>query len=187
MRRLAVVAAALALAGCTSSTAPTSSGNSAPKAIRAHLAPCPAATGRLASTGLPDVTLGCLSTGPAVRLAGLRGPALVNIWASWCAPCLTELPELQRLHVAAGDRLTMLGVATDDDRRQALAAAAGLGVRFPSLFDRSGSLRRSLGLPGPPVTLLVDSDGRVVERIPGPVPALPELIDLIGRRLDVRP
>lgn len=141
----------------------------------AALAPCPRAAASpanpAAGSRLPALTLACLGTGSPVQLAGLRGPAVVNLWASWCKPCQLEMPQLQALHVRAGSRLLVLGVVTDDNRRNALSAAAGLGVHYPSVLDSTGALRRSFGYPGPPITLLVDRSGNVVHRILGPLPA----------------
>lgn len=131
------------------------------------------------------MTLGCLGGGPPVVLSGLRGPAVVNLWASWCQPCRQEMPRLQALHALAGERLLVLGVATDDDRRDALSAAAALGVHYASLIDAEGSLRRSFGYPGPPITLLIGRDGAVVQRIVGPVPPLAELRRTVSSRLGV--
>lgn len=157
----------------------------------AALAPCPASptgpgTVRSEAAGLPALTLTCLGAGPTVQLAGLRGPALVNLWASWCRPCRAEMPQLQALHVRAGGRLLVLGVVTDDSRRNALSAAAGLGVGYASVLDTGGALRRSYGYPGPPVTLLVDRGGAVVHRIIGPLPAPAELDGVLAGHLQVR-
>lgn len=156
----------------------------------AALSPCPGpAANRAAAAGnsprLPAITLACLGAGPPVALSALRGPAVVNLWASWCQPCRQEMPRLQALHAAAGSRLLVLGVVTDDDRRDALSAAAALGVHYPSILDTDGSLRRSYGFLGPPITLLIDRDGVVVQRIIGAVPALDVLRRTVSRRLGV--
>lgn len=138
-----------------------------------------------APSGLPGVTLRCLGAGPGVLLSALRGPAVVNLWASWCSPCREEMPRLQALHTRAGSRLLVLGVVTDDDPNRALSTAGALGVHYASVLDVEGAVRRSYGYPGPPITLLVDRNGTVVRRIPGPLPSLPELTAAVSRYLSV--
>lgn len=184
MRRPAALALALALAlaGCTRSTAYVDP--VPPNREPVTGARCPATTGT-ARSALPNVTLACLGPGQPVHLAAVRGPALVNVWASWCAPCIDEMPRLERLHTSAGGRLLVLGVVTDDRAAPARALVAKLGVTYPSLLDADGTVRRHLGVPGPPITLLVDGRGRVVRRIVGGVPALPELRRLVADALGV--
>ena len=204
-RLVPICAAAALLAGCSANATPAGSAASAGTAATeapaapstqrlvaaAALTPCPqvpTGSGAAATAGprLPKLTLDCLGVGPPVPLAGLRGPALVNMWASWCKPCRQEMPRLQALAARAGNRLLVLGVVTDDDRRNALSAAAGLGVHYPSVLDSSGAVRRSYGYPGPPITLLIDRNGAVVHRILGAVPALPDLLQTVSRQLGVR-
>jgi thiol-disulfide isomerase/thioredoxin len=69
--------------------------------------------------GLPEVTLECLTGGPAVRLSDLRGkPLLINVWAQWCGPCRLEAPFLAKLAAEAvvGGKLAMLGIDIADPR-----------------------------------------------------------------------
>ncbi|MDQ6649914.1 MAG: TlpA family protein disulfide reductase, partial [Actinomycetota bacterium] len=135
------------------------------------LEPCPSSgPARVGPDSLPALTLGCLGAGPSVGLAGLSAgvPMVVNLWASWCAPCQRELPAFQRLHERAGGRLTVLGVLTKDPSplwRDSLLAS---GVRYPSVRDDDGTLlarERGVGLP---MTLLVRADGSVASRYIGP-------------------
>lgn len=182
-----------ALAACTSAPAggaalvggagrPTESGTAstpdpdaavAAAAATAALDPCPPSDPAVPARadGLPDVTLACLDDAGAhsVRLAGLRGtPAVVNVWAQWCPPCRQEAPLLQRLHAEAGDRLVLLGVDYQDDDVPALAFAAAEGLHYPSVSAPADELPLRRYAPGPPVTFLVDADGRIVKVIRGP-------------------
>lgn len=195
-RRLAAgcAAAVLLSAGCSAGTRPAAgpavAGPSTARLLSAAaLEPCPRAaaspTSAPAGTALPAVALRCLGDGPPTRLADLRGPAILNLWASWCLPCQRELPALQALHAEAGDRLLVLGVVTDDTSRNALGFAAAAGVHYPSLVDTNGTVRRRLGYPGPPVTLFLDRSGRIVHRLVGAAPALPALKALLARQLGV--
>ncbi|MFD0819309.1 TlpA family protein disulfide reductase, partial [Micromonospora zhanjiangensis] len=112
-------------------------------------------------TRLPDLRLPCFTGGAPVGLAELPGPAVINLWASWCPPCRKELPAFQRLAVRAGDRLHVLGVDTRDDRAAAESLATDFGLTYPTLFDPDERLRRALARTALPVTLFVDGQGRV--------------------------
>jgi thiol-disulfide isomerase/thioredoxin len=122
-------------------------------------APAPAAE-------LPDLTLACAGGGAPVSLRGLRGPLVINLWASWCTPCVTELPALQRL--AATGSVPVLGVVTADPEPDRSAwLAHDLGLTFPSLRDDDRELQRALGETGLPLTVIVRADGKLfVHRAP---------------------
>ena len=125
---------------------------------------CPEArpgAARPAASELPPLTLECLGGGPETVLSDVSGPAVVNLWASWCTPCTRELPLLARLDEQAGDRLTVLGVDyQDSDPSAALALATGSGVTYPQLADPGGSLADQLRILGLPGTVYLDADGR---------------------------
>jgi cytochrome c biogenesis protein CcmG/thiol:disulfide interchange protein DsbE len=129
-------------------------------------ADCPDTAARATpETQLPDLTLPCLGHAGQVRLSGLVGqPTVVNLWASWCQPCRSEMPALQRLHQAAGGAVRPLGVASSDSERAARATIQVTGVRYPSVLDLDGAVKRGLGAFGPPLTLFLDADGRIVHR-----------------------
>lgn len=110
---------------------------------------------------LPAVSLPCFTGGEQVTLSTLGRPMVINFWASFCQPCRTELPELQRFADAAGDRVLVLGVITTDTRTAAAAAGEDFQVRFPSVFDADGALRRAWGRNVLPITLFVDARGQV--------------------------
>lgn len=110
---------------------------------------------------LPPLTLECLGGGPDTVLSDLAGPAVVNLWASWCTPCKKELPILARLEEQAGDRLTLLGVDYQDpDPAAALELLDRSGVTYPQLADPGGSLADQLKILGIPGTVYVDAEGR---------------------------
>ncbi len=94
-------------------------------------------------------------------LVGLRGkPVVVNVWASWCAPCRAEMPLLQRAAMSYEGRVVFLGVASKDDLDPAAAFLRKVGVTYPNVFDVSGAVRRGLGLRGFPTTYVFDAAGR---------------------------
>jgi thiol-disulfide isomerase/thioredoxin len=108
---------------------------------------------------IPDLTLECLSGGGTVRLTRLHRPAIINLWASWCAPCRTELPEFQRYATRLGDRVTVIGVDTGDTRAAGSALLQDKRVSYPILFDDQRRLLSAVERGALPVTLFVDADG----------------------------
>jgi thiol-disulfide isomerase/thioredoxin len=155
------------------------------QALRASAAllPCPAGLG----PELPDLSLPCLGGGPDVELrsAPPGRPTLVNVWASWCAPCADEVPELVAFSERAGDRVGLVGVLTTDVVERGLAFSADFGMRWPSLVDDDGEVLRAFP-PGPPVTLFLDARGRVVHARSGAFRDLAEVERLVAEHLGVR-
>lgn len=110
------------------------------------------------------------------RLADYRGhQVLLNFWASWCGPCLDELPALDRAQAKFGEKGTIvLGIAMDDPVR-VRAFLAGHPVRYPILLGRMEPPSTSL-LWGDsdeilPYSVLIDADGRVIATHRGPLDA----------------
>lgn len=101
-------------------------------------------------------------------LVGQRGtPVIVNIWASWCAPCRTEMPLLQRAAETYGDRVVILGVASNDSPGAAREFLDEFGLTYPNVFDASGRIRVELGLTAYPTTYVFDADGRLQTTVTG--------------------
>lgn len=121
----------------------------------------PVAPGRERTDGpkVPDLALACFAGGGAVKIDGLHRPAIVNLWASWCTPCRTELPELNTY--ARRGTVLVLGVNTEDSRTGAGSIVDSLQLGFPTLYDREGKLHKALGSPPMPVTLFLTAGGTV--------------------------
>lgn len=103
-------------------------------------------------------------------LVGLRGrPVVVNIWASWCAPCRTEMPLLQKAADSFGDEVTILGVASNDDPTAARRFRDDFGLTYPNVFDASGEARVALEVSAYPTTYVFDADGALRSRVSGGV------------------
>jgi thiol-disulfide isomerase/thioredoxin len=110
---------------------------------------------------LPALTLPCFTGGTPVALSRLGKPAVINLWASYCPPCRTELPQLQAFADEMGDRVQVLGVVTRDSWSRAAYAGEDFGVRFPTVFDPDRQLQQALGRNVLPITLFVAADGSV--------------------------
>ncbi len=101
-------------------------------------------------------------------LVGLRGtPVIVNIWASWCAPCRTETPLLERTWEAHKDDVVILGVDSKDNPSSGLAFMDEFNVSYPNVFDISGDIRSRLGLRGFPTTYVFDARGKLRTTVVG--------------------
>lgn len=137
--------------------------------------------------GLPDITLRCLGGGADVRLAGLRGePMLINVWAQWCEPCRAEARYLSEAARRLDGEVLVLGIDYSDPRPDwAIEFAAYANWRYPQVVDPYTTLRAPLQLAGPPQTILVDADGRVVHRHSGPFTSTAQIIDAVSEHLGV--
>jgi cytochrome c biogenesis protein CcmG, thiol:disulfide interchange protein DsbE len=188
VRRLVLlIAAALVLAGCGSSARKPASDATAKLARQAALAPCPA-NGKPAGSGkqLPDLTLSCLGGSGSVQLRKLTGtPTVLNFWATWCTDCRAEMGALQKFAKAAGGKVRVLGVNTEDLSRKApLEFLTDAKVHFASVYDKQGDAVHALGLPGMPTTVLVRSDGTIAAIHPQPV-NFAQLQGLVRQQLHV--
>ena len=107
--------------------------------------------------------------GQAFSLTALRGrPVLVNVWASWCAPCVAELPLLEGLFAQWGPRgVAFAAISQDEDRADVQALATSLRLTLPIILDLNGHSSARFGLETIPVTLLYDASGRLVWRHQG--------------------
>jgi thiol-disulfide isomerase/thioredoxin len=121
---------------------------------------------------------------PPLRLPDLDGrmlavpetwagrPLLINVWASWCGPCIEEMPELQRFSATQGvDGVQVVGIALDQPAA-VRAFLAKVPVRYPILIDTPGPADASVRLGNLkgvlPYSVLISADGRLLERRVGP-------------------
>ena len=137
--------------------------------------PAPADDAQLA----PPVAATTLD-GDSVRLADLRGqPVLLNVWATWCAPCRQEIPELQALHERHADQgLRVVGVTVDGRHMgdEVRSFVEDMGMTYDVWWDSEGAVIDRLEAVGVPVTVLVDREGRIAWRHTGVIePGDPEL------------
>jgi thiol-disulfide isomerase/thioredoxin len=119
---------------------------------------------------MPSVTLPCLGGGRDVDVAGLRGPMIVNFWASWCSGCRKEMPALAA-YAAHHSKVQVLGIDfLDSQPGAALELAQQSDVRYPLVADPKGALDKKSPLPhigGLPMTVFLDSDGSIAHIEPG--------------------
>jgi cytochrome c biogenesis protein CcmG/thiol:disulfide interchange protein DsbE len=123
------------------------------------------------------VLSGTTLDGASFTTASLAGrPALINVWASWCAPCVTEHPLLLDAARSHGDELLLVGLVYHDTPEAARAFRAEYGNGgWPDLTDPDDRNALELGVTGPPETFFVDAAGVVRYRHIGPLTA--EVLD----------
>jgi cytochrome c biogenesis protein CcmG/thiol:disulfide interchange protein DsbE len=128
-------------------------------------------------TTAPDFTV---SDGQkTVQLSQLRGkPVLLNFWATWCPPCVQEVPSLVALQSQVGDKVTILAVSMDEDESAYKAFAA---KRMPGLLTVRDADHKSSGMYGTfayPESFLIDKDGKIQRKFIGAVEwTSPEMIE----------
>ncbi len=136
----------------------------------------PVITGAVA----PEFTVSAVSGGD-VSLSDFRNEKvlLVNVWATWCGPCVVEMPSMQRLYESLeGEDFEILAVSVDAPLGQAdvggrpggdLAAfAEELGLTFPILHNPSGDIQLLYQTTGVPESFLIGKDGLIYKKVAGP-------------------
>lgn len=91
-------------------------------------------------------------------------PMVVNFWASWCPPCLAEMPDFEAVSQLAGDRVTFVGINTQDTPERAAGMADQTGVTYDLVRDPDAVLFTAFGVIGMPATYYVDARGVIVGR-----------------------
>ncbi|SDS71121.1 Thiol-disulfide isomerase or thioredoxin [Nocardioides scoriae] len=133
---------------------------------------------------LPDVTLEALQGSGELDLGSIRGPAVVNLWASWCAPCRAELPDYAAYARKHAGSVDVIGIDFQDTQvDQAVALAEDSGVDYPLYADPDG-LTRARTLPQ---IVLVDAEGRVRFARPMKITSVQQIEDLVAEHLGVAP
>jgi peroxiredoxin len=111
----------------------------------------------------PDFTLRDLN-GETVSLEDYRGKLIfLNFWATWCMPCRSEMPSMERLYIEFKDRgFTMLAVDLREGTGKVKAFREKFKLSFPILLDSDGRVGRMYGVRSIPTTYLIDQEGNVI-------------------------
>lgn len=117
---------------------------------------------------LREATLHGLN-GPDQKLSAFRGkPLVINVWASWCPPCIAEMGSLERLAWSdLGQQFTVIGISTDDYPEAAKGFLRKSSATINHYIDRQLALEHMLGAKQLPLTLLIDAKGRVLSKTVG--------------------
>jgi cytochrome c biogenesis protein CcmG/thiol:disulfide interchange protein DsbE len=137
---------------CTIALGPAITAQSVPSTLLQHTA--------------PDFSLQDLSNNKTIRLVDFRGKVvLLNFWATWCAPCLTEMPAFNQWQKQYGSgNLQVIGVSMDDAPADVVSLVARLKLNYPVVMGDEYLGAAYGGILGLPVTFLIDRRGRVQAR-----------------------
>ncbi len=155
MRRLAIIIVLLVLAGFAGY-------------IYSNL---PSTASVVAGDIAPDFTLED-TKGNRISLSNLRGKVvMVNFWATWCPPCIEEMPSMERLHEAmADDDFVLLAINTETNGRSAVSAFLNkTPYTFPILYDDKGVVHKQYGVYKFPESFIIHKDGTVDQKVIGPL------------------
>ena len=113
-----------------------------------------------------EFELPVLSSGSQQTLSSYKGDVvLLNFWASWCPPCIEEMPSMQRLYdELGGDGFEIVAVNMQEDSGTVQSFIDEHGFSFPILLDRSGQTARQYGVRGIPTSYIVGPQGRILAR-----------------------
>ena len=129
-------------------------------------------------------TLECLDSNSKVVIEAIKGPAIINVWGSWCAPCRDEMPFLREL--AAIAKVQIIGIDVEEPNiEKGRKFVIDQGITWPNLYDRNGSTKSTFGA-GVPVTWYVNSEGEVVYKHIGVLKSKDELFSEVEKYLGVK-
>jgi cytochrome c biogenesis protein CcmG/thiol:disulfide interchange protein DsbE len=116
----------------------------------------------------PDFALRDLEK-EVVKLSDFRGqPVVLNFFASWCVPCMAEMPLIQEAHLLAeAQGYVVLGIAVQDSRQAVRSLSESMGLTFSTVFDGDNSVGLAYEVIGPPATFFIDRTGKIISSILG--------------------
>jgi thiol-disulfide isomerase/thioredoxin len=118
---------------------------------------------------LPDVELVPLTGGQPVSLADIEGPAVVNLWATWCAPCRREIPDFEAVYQERSDTVRFVGINIGEDADDAAAFLDEVGATYEQYLDSEGFVVTELRTATMPVTVVLAADGTISTKHLGPM------------------
>ncbi len=132
-----------------------------------------------ATETLPAVEIASLSTRATMQLSDIDGPAVVNLWATWCAPCRAEIPDFEAVHQERGDEVRFVGINIGESADRALEFIDEVGATYDQFSDATGDVATELRATSMPTTVVIDADGAITLRKRGPLDraALNDAID----------
>jgi thiol-disulfide isomerase/thioredoxin len=165
MKKIALAVALLLLAGCGKETA----------ALPGDGLVVDCTSIQTITTSNESTVLPCLDESSDVDLGQIKGPALVNVWGSWCEPCKQEMPIFVDFYTRHSQSVSLIGIDVEEsDIEDGRAFVKQYGMKWPNLYDAQGTTRGTLGM-GVPITLFIDAQGEIVYRKIGVVATIEEL------------
>jgi cytochrome c biogenesis protein CcmG, thiol:disulfide interchange protein DsbE len=163
MRKIAgFISLALFLTACSSTE---------PIAVEGKVIGCDAI--QTVSSSAPGIE--CLGGGDPIAIDAIAGPAIINIWGTWCPPCREELPYFTALNGKYGEEIDLIGIAVDEVSQESVRQfVTANGVTWPILYDGENLTKEAFG-PGVPVTWFINKSGKVAYKKYGAFSSLDEL------------
>lgn len=127
--------------------------------------------------------------GATKKFSDFKGkPLIINVWASWCGPCRAEMGSLERLaRRYNGKQFNVIGISTDDNHNAAAAFIKKSKITFENFIDSNVYLENMLGANTIPLTILVDAQGKVLEKARGAYEwDSPEIVNAIGETFHIK-
>ena len=175
MKRALVLVATLLLAGCA---------DSEPVAQKGEVISC--ANVPSDSSVKSGTLVECVDGSKGLALESLRGPMIVNVWGSWCASCLDEIPDFVSFYAKAKEKVALVGVAVEESSPEnSKRFVINNGITWPNYYDRDSKSRGYFGM-GVPVTWFIAPDGKVKYKKIGIVKSEAELIELTEKYLGIK-
>ena len=175
MKRAAFFVLALALSGCAQTQSVAEKG----EVISCASVPSD-------SSVTSGTLVECVDGSKGLALESLRGPLIVNVWGSWCASCLDEIPDFVSFYAKAKGKVALIGVAVEEaSPENSKRFIVNNGITWPNYYDRDSKSRGYFGM-GVPVTWFISSDGIVRHKKIGIIKSEDELITLTEKYLGVK-
>ena len=128
----------------------------------------------------------CVDGSKGLALESLRGPMIVNVWGSWCASCLDEIPDFVSFYAKAKGKISLIGVAVEESSPEnSKEFIVKNGITWPNYYDRDSKSSGYFGM-GVPVTWFIAPDGEVKYKKIGIIKSEAELIELTEQHLGIK-
>lgn len=129
--------------------------------------------------------LSCLDGKSSLDISAVKGPLIINVWGSWCAPCKDEIPIFRNFYEKNQSKVQILGIDVEEAKpSDGTDFVIAEGMTWPNLIDKDGRSRAYFGM-GVPVTWFVNSAGKVVFKKIGVLKDEKELRDLTAQYLKI--
>jgi thiol-disulfide isomerase/thioredoxin len=175
MKRSLILVATLLLAGCA---------DTEPVAQKGEVISC--ANVPSDSSVTSGTLVECVDGSKGLALESLRGPMVVNVWGSWCASCLDEIPDFVSFYAKAKGKVSLVGVAVEESSPEnSKRFIVNNGITWPNYYDRDSKSRGYFGM-GVPVTWFIAPDGEVKYKKIGIIKSEAELISLTEKHLGIK-
>jgi len=175
MKRALILVATLLLAGCAESE---------PIAQKGEVISCASVPSD--SSVKSGTLVECVDGSKGLALESLRGPMIVNVWGSWCASCLDEIPDFVTFYAKAKEKVALVGIAVEESSPEnSKRFIIDNGITWPNYYDRDSKSRGYFGM-GVPVTWFIAPDGKVKYKKIGIIKSEAELIELTEQHLGIK-